>query len=63
MNNLKKLRDIMREEKIDYYIITSSDFHQSEYVAEYFKGREFRSFFSRLLLGGYNRSLNREKFS
>lgn len=46
MNNLEKLRDVMRKENIDYYIIPSSDSHQSEYVAEHFKGREFISGFT-----------------
>lgn len=46
MNNIEKLREVMRVEKINYYIIPSSDFHQSEYVAEYFKGREFISGFT-----------------
>ncbi len=46
MNNLEKLREVMKGENIDYYIIPSSDAHQSEYVAEYFKGREFISGFT-----------------
>ena len=46
MNNLEKLREVMKKENIDYYIIPSSDSHQSEYVAEYFKGREFVSSFT-----------------
>lgn len=46
MNNLEKLREAMEKESIDYYIIPSSDSHQSEYVAEHFKGREFISGFT-----------------
>lgn len=46
MNNLEQLREVMKGENIDYYIIPSSDAHQSEYVAEYFKGREFISGFT-----------------
>ena len=46
MDKLKMLREIMKIENIDYYIIPSSDSHQSEYVAEYFKGREFISGFT-----------------
>ena len=46
MSNLEKLRNIMKDENINYYIIPSSDFHQSEYVADYFKGREFISGFT-----------------
>ena len=57
MSNLKKLREVMKIENIDYYIIPSSDSHQSEYVAEYFKGREFVSGFTGsagILLVGLN---------
>ncbi|MDV4150178.1 aminopeptidase P family protein [Clostridium sp. AL.422] len=46
MNNLKMLREAMKIENIDYYIIPTSDSHQSEYVAEYFKGREYISGFT-----------------
>lgn len=46
MNNLEKFREAMEKENIDYYIIPSSDSHQSEYVAEHFKGREFISGFT-----------------
>lgn len=46
MSNLEKLREVMKSENIDYYIIPSSDAHQSEYVANYFKGREFISGFT-----------------
>ena len=46
MSNLEKLRQVMKREKIDCYIIPSSDSHQSEYVADYFKGREFISGFT-----------------
>ena len=38
---LKALRLEMKREKIDIYIVPSSDYHQSEYVGEYFKCREF----------------------
>ena len=46
MNNLEKLREAMEEENIDYYIIPSSDSHQSEYVPEYYKGRAYVSGFT-----------------
>lgn len=46
MSNLEKLREVMKRESINYYIIPSSDSHQSEYVADYFKGREFISGFT-----------------
>lgn len=35
------LRQLMKEKKIDVYIVPSSDNHQSEYVGDYFKSREF----------------------
>lgn len=38
---IQKLRSVMKREKIDYYIVPSDDFHQSEYVAECFKSREY----------------------
>lgn len=38
---IQKLRKLMKREKIDYYIVPSGDFHQSEYVAECFKSRAF----------------------
>ncbi|MBE6053431.1 MAG: aminopeptidase P family protein [Clostridium sartagoforme] len=46
MNNLERLRESMKVKGINYYIIPSSDSHQSEYVAEHFKGREFLSGFT-----------------
>lgn len=36
----------MREKGIDVYIVPSADFHQSEYVGEYFKCREWISGFT-----------------
>lgn len=39
MSKLKKLRDVMKKYNINYYIIPSADPHQSEYVAEYYRGR------------------------
>ncbi len=41
-----KLRELMEEKNIDAYIIPSSDSHQSEYVGDYFKSREFISGFN-----------------
>ena len=35
------LRSLMREKNIDTYIVPSSDNHQSEYVGDHFKAREF----------------------
>ena len=35
------LRAIMKREGLDYYYIPTADFHESEYVVEYFKARKF----------------------
>lgn len=43
---IAKLRELMKERNIDYYIIPSSDYHQSEYVGDYFKCREWISGFT-----------------
>ena len=43
---IEKLRSIMKEKNIYAYIMPSSDYHQSEYVGEYFKSREFISGFT-----------------
>lgn len=46
MNNIAKLRKKMNENNISHYIIPSSDPHQSEYVADYYKGRAYISGFT-----------------
>lgn len=38
---LAKLREQMAEKGIDFYIVPTADFHQSEYVGEHFKARKF----------------------
>ena len=43
---IQKIRKLMIKNKIDFYIIPSSDFHQSEDVGEYFRCREFVSGFT-----------------
>ncbi|WP_296646955.1 aminopeptidase P family N-terminal domain-containing protein, partial [Romboutsia sp. 13368] len=45
-SRIEQLRKIMDEKDIYAYIIPSSDFHQSEYVGEYFKVREYISGFT-----------------
>ena len=45
-NRIEDLRKIMDENNIYAYIIPSSDFHQSEYVGDYFKSREYISGFT-----------------
>jgi len=43
---LEALRKKLKEKNIDYYIIPTSDFHNSEYVGDYFKIREWYSGFT-----------------
>nr|MCR5468251.1 aminopeptidase P family N-terminal domain-containing protein [Lachnospiraceae bacterium] len=43
---LAKLRSEMEKRKIDVYVIPTSDFHNSEYVGEYFKARKFMTGFT-----------------
>ena len=43
---LQKLRESMKNKGISAYIIPSVDFHQSEYVGDYFKCRQFISGFT-----------------
>lgn len=38
---LEQLRKLMAERHIDAYLIPTADFHESEYVGEYFKCRKF----------------------
>ena len=38
---LSRLREKMAEKGVDLYMVTSSDFHNSEYVGDYFKERAF----------------------
>ncbi|TQQ84394.1 aminopeptidase P family protein [Peptacetobacter hominis] len=43
---LVALREEMRKNNIDVYVVPTADFHQSEYVGEYFKARKFVTGFS-----------------
>lgn len=38
---LQKLRAVMQQENVDFYMMPTADFHNSEYVNDYFKVREF----------------------
>lgn len=38
---LKALRELMKEKKIDAYLVPTDDFHGSEYVGDYFKCRKY----------------------
>lgn len=41
-----QLQEVMRQRGIDMYIIPTADFHQSEYVGEFFKVREYMTGFT-----------------
>lgn len=43
---LKKIRELMEKKGIEAYFITTSDYHQSEYIGEYFKLRQYISGFT-----------------
>lgn len=43
---VEQLLSLMEERSIDVYIVPSEDFHQSEYVGEFFKARAFVSGFT-----------------
>lgn len=45
-DRIEQLRERMKQQKIDLYYIPTADFHQSEYVGEYFKCREYMSGFT-----------------
>lgn len=45
-SRLEKLRELMSDRKIDAYIIPTSDPHQSEYISDYYKTRQFISGFT-----------------
>lgn len=44
--NITKLRELMKREGIDIYYVPTADYHQSEYLSEYFKTRKFMSGFT-----------------
>lgn len=46
MERLAQLRALMERESMDMYLVPTADFHQSEYVGEYFKSRVFMSGFT-----------------
>lgn len=43
---ISQLREIMKREQIDFYVVPTADFHSSEYVSDYFKVRKFLSGFT-----------------
>lgn len=46
VSRLESLRALMKENGIHFYMIPTADFHNSEYVHDYFKCREFMSGFT-----------------
>ncbi|EHL19655.1 hypothetical protein HMPREF9628_01344 [Peptoanaerobacter stomatis] len=46
MSILKQIQESMKKNNVHYYIIPTNDYHQSEYVADFFKLREFVSGFN-----------------
>lgn len=45
-NRVAKLREAMERAGVDYYMVPTADFHNSEYVDVYFKVREYLSGFT-----------------
>ena len=45
-DRLTALRGLMMEREIDIYVIPTADFHESEYVGEYFKARKYMTGFT-----------------
>ena len=45
-DRLDLLRQVMKREKIDYYLVPTEDPHGSEYVGEYYKCREYLTGFT-----------------
>lgn len=45
-DRIEKLRKLMKDRNIDAYIVPTSDPHQSEYISDYYKTREFISGFT-----------------
>lgn len=43
---IERCRELMFESKIDAYIVNTADYHQSEYISNFFKGREFLTGFT-----------------
>lgn len=45
-DRVERLRNVMRDKKIDAYMIPTADCHESEYVGSYFKCREYMTGFT-----------------
>lgn len=46
INKIEQLRELMKQNNIDIYIIPTNDYHSSEYVGDYFKCRQYMSGFT-----------------
>lgn len=46
LNRIQTLRDEMKKRNISVYLIPTSDFHESEYVSDYFKVRQYMTGFT-----------------
>ena len=46
MKRIEEFQFLLRKNNIAAYIIPTADYHQSEYVSDYFKGRSFLSGFT-----------------
>ncbi len=46
VKKIKRLLQVMREKQVDWYIVPTSDFHDSEYVSPYFQARSHFSGFT-----------------
>lgn len=46
MNKVIKFQELLKQHNIDCYIIPTSDYHQSEYVSDFFKSRAYLSNFT-----------------
>ena len=45
-SNLKKFQELLINENIDLYLVPTSDYHNSEYIGDYFKTREYLTNFT-----------------
>ena len=45
-NRIAALREAMEQAGMDFYMVPTADFHNSEYVDQYFKVREYLSGFT-----------------
>lgn len=43
---IEECRKLMKEKNISAYIVNTADYHQSEYISDFFKGREFLTNFT-----------------